>query len=120
MIYTDKMKKKDEKLIKGIIEEEKRIKKIIAEKYNGDEDAYCKDTFDMINASLWTGLGFDTIWKILREKLPADSPRIKMLDEAEKSKDFDTHNMYPGGYPAFVEDVKNGYFKGIHDVPYEL
>lgn len=74
----------------------------------------------MIGASLWTNLGFDTIWRILRERLPADSPRIKMLDDAEKSTDFDKHNIYPGGYPAFVEDVKNGYFKGIHDIPWEL
>ena len=93
------------------MEEEKEEQKIIDEQYNGDEDAYFHDHFNMLDISFETGFTVDEIKNLLIKNMPDDEPRKKILLDNMNSLDFEERLTYPGTATDFVNDIKAGYFE---------
>jgi GTP cyclohydrolase III len=85
------------------------MEKIIAKEYDGDEEAYMIDHFDMLDATLLTGYSFDEIRMILIENIHDEKRKQELMNNMHSS-DLLTRTHYPGGYYMFVNDVKNGLF----------
>ena len=101
------------KMAKEIAEETKKQNEIIKEQYNGDEDAYYENTFNMAHAALLTNLSIEDIRIILIKNLDDNSPRKIKLQNAFHATNMTERLEYPGGYNSFIDDVKNNYFKNI-------
>lgn len=111
--------KEIQQLNQKITQYKEEEQKIIAKQYNNDDIAYEKAMFDMIAASLWTGLSFDEIREILLKNLPLNSPRRKELINNEKSSDLMIRIKYPGAYDGFKQDVKSGLYGSDLSLPYD-
>jgi hypothetical protein len=111
----EQMKKDMDEFLARLHETEKEQQRIIDEDCNGDEDAYLKATFNLSSASLLLELTMDDVRSILYKKLPDDSPRRQVIIDGLNGNDIKTRLIYPGGYNAFVEDVKNGYYSEYSD-----
>lgn len=79
------------------------MKKLVQD-MKSDSSSTTDSTFNMLSVTLTTGIPVDAIKLTLLEKLPPDSPRRAELMNPDNQME------YPGGYNAYLEDVKNGYF----------
>lgn len=89
------------------------IDEIIRNDYDGDEQAYFEDTFNMLTITLEFGIPIDSICMILLRNLQHDTDRYNALIESMKSSDMREKIKYPGGYKGFLEDCQNGIYDGI-------
>lgn len=109
----DAIKKDAKKMAKQTSQHLKKTNEIIATKYDGDEDAYFKDTFNMASASLLLDMSIEEIRINLIEKLDNGSHRKEFLLSIMNNGNMEQRLCYPGGYNAFVEDVNNKYYGDI-------
>lgn len=85
----------------------------IKEKFNGDENAYLKAHFSMLDITMQLDIMPDEIRSILLENINETDPRRKILTDNMNSPHLEDRFKYPGGYNAFVEDVNNGWFGDV-------
>jgi hypothetical protein len=109
-IDDEESKREMQEFVKKTRKEEERIKHVVETEYHGDRTAYDKATFSMIDACLLLGKSSDEIRQILFHKLPDNSPRVKIMRDQMDETDFDKRIAYPGGYEAYEQDVRNGFF----------
>ena len=102
----DAIRKEAKKMNKKIIQRESEIK-------DKDISEYNDTSFNLLTITLHFGLSIDDTRAILLEKLQDDDPRKDEIWKNMKSDNMKQRLIYPGGYKAFVNDVKNNYFPTI-------
>lgn len=115
--YKKELNRRSKEMCARIKESKEGREQVIKDKYNGNyplasfnNEAYYKDTFNMIGAMSLTGLDISEIRMILLELLPEGSSRRNLLIKSMTSTDKKEKYSYPGGYNSYLKDLDNGYF----------